>query len=418
MSQPSRRIQLYWLLLLLPTLAVGAGAIQLLRREQTRLREQAAQVDAARIAAVDARARLVAENVELLVGDVETGLLDALAEPPAAGLDAFLDQWERSNPLVRATFRCTSDGRILRPLAATGSDEARGFHRRFAAFFQESPPWSERGQREAKEKAAETQQDYESAAGEIRQMVASNVAKVQSARRDVQELTKSGGYAASVPAAMEKDEAMKKLDRPVAPARRGWTAWTADGRLHLLGWLQPAGGGEVRGVELELTALVSRLGGTLPAAVAAGEGYVLRDDKGRGLHQAGLVGRAAQPVARVPLAADLLPGWEVAAFVEGAESGGAGVGGGFFSSARSSWESLWPPSSREDRFCSARRNAAKRRPARRLHLSPTCRTNSRRRSPPSGSMPNCWNRGACPTARNGANTCARSGGRPSAWPGW
>ena len=63
----SRRIYLYWLLLLLPTLAVGAGAIQLLRREQARLSEQAAVVDTARLAAVEARSRLVAESVELLV---------------------------------------------------------------------------------------------------------------------------------------------------------------------------------------------------------------------------------------------------------------------------------------------------------------------------------------------------------------
>jgi two-component system, OmpR family, phosphate regulon sensor histidine kinase PhoR len=92
-----------------------------------------------------------------------------------------------------------------------------------------------------------------------------------------------------------------------------------------------AGADGVRGVELELTALVSRLGGTLPAAVAAGEGYVLRDDKGRGLHQAGLVPRSAPAAARVPLAAELLPGWEVAAFVEGAAPyGSINLGGGFF----------------------------------------------------------------------------------------
>jgi hypothetical protein len=146
----SRRIYLYWLLLLLPTLAVGVGAIQLLRREQARLAERAAGVDAARLAAVEARAQLVAENVELLVGDVETGLLDALAEVPAAGLDAFLDRWERTNPLVRSTFRCTANGRILRPVASTADENARGFHRRFAALFRDRPPWSAQAAPEAK----------------------------------------------------------------------------------------------------------------------------------------------------------------------------------------------------------------------------------------------------------------------------
>lgn len=65
--------------------------------------------------------------------------------------------------------------------------------------------------------------------------------------------------------------------------------------------------------------------------MAAGEGYVLRDDRGRVLHQAGLVSRSARPAVRVPLAADLLPGWAAAAFVEGAPAyGDSGLGGGFF----------------------------------------------------------------------------------------
>ena len=377
MTSSSRRIYLYWLLVLLPTLAVGAGAIQLLRREQARLAEQAAVVGAARIAAVEARARLVAENVELLVGDVETGLLDALAEAPAAGLDGFLDQWQRSNPLVRATFRCTVQGDLLRPAAESPDEDARGFIRRFAARFRDRPPWSQTGlsgapqltnssswnqampaseldrlrsaelaakrQREsetaaatgatselAQQQAAAPSADFQKMAEEARQQIATNVSQVQSARRDVQKLSKIGNYEPSIEITKNKEEQVSaKLDQPVVRAdRRGWTAWTVDGRLHLLGWLQPGGAGEVRGVELELAALVSRLAGSLPAAVPAGEGYVLRDDKGRTLHQAGLVPRGAVAAARVPLAADLLPGWEVAAFVEDEAYGRVSVTGG------------------------------------------------------------------------------------------
>jgi signal transduction histidine kinase len=102
----------------------------------------------------------------------------------------------------------------------------------------------------------------------------------------------------------------------------------ADGRMHLLGWLQPGGVGEVRGVEVEMTALVSRLGGALPADLATDEGYILRDDKGRVVHQAGKVPNdRVPPVAQIPLAATLLPGWEVVAFqaLVVTESGG-----GFF----------------------------------------------------------------------------------------
>ena len=333
-----RRIYLYWLLLLLPTLAVGVGAIGLLRRERTRLAERSALVDAARLAAVEGRARLVAENVELLVGDVETGLLDALAEAPADGLDAFLDGWERANPLVRATFRCTPDGRLLRPPPAADDEEARGFSRRLAARFRENLPWGgPLAQAEAPppaapvvnapvEQADETQ--------EARQQVYANVAQLQDTRRKVQALSKVGVRAPRADAAREKDAlglGSESAGQPPAPDRRGWVAWSEGGRMHLLGWLQPGGAGEVRGVEMKLDALVARLGGALPAEMAAGEGYALRDDKGRAEAQAGLVPRAGRAAARVPLAADLLPGWEVAAFVDGApRAGDSSLAGGFF----------------------------------------------------------------------------------------
>ena len=133
MIATSRRIFLYWLLLLVAALGVGAGAWLLLRREEARLATRVSTTEAARRAAVEARARLVAENVELFVGDVEAGLLDTLAEAPAASLDTFLDEWERGNPLVRTTYRCAMDGRLLRPAGSATSEDACGFRRRFSA---------------------------------------------------------------------------------------------------------------------------------------------------------------------------------------------------------------------------------------------------------------------------------------------
>ena len=78
MLAASRRIYVYWLLLLLPTLAAGVGALALLRREQTRLDEQAKMASATKTEAIAARAQLIAESVELLMGDVQTGLMTTL----------------------------------------------------------------------------------------------------------------------------------------------------------------------------------------------------------------------------------------------------------------------------------------------------------------------------------------------------
>lgn len=387
-----RRIFLYWLLLLVPTLGVGVGAILLLRNEQARLVERGAYADEARRAAIAARARLIAENVELLVGDVQTGLLDTLAAEPVAGFDVFAEGWEKTNPLVRTVFRAAADGRMLRPDARTASEDARGFLRRFAREFGQRPPWSTAAvaQIEADQKLLSAQIKDEA----VRQDVSKNVAQVQSARRGVQELFKNSNssYAqAEVPPAPSvavsesavrpapsrtladaasngreqggaasnamrsapevsglagASRAERKAALPAAapptvnrarestPERRGWVPVQTEGRLQLIGWVQPAGSSEVRGVELQLAELVRRLGGALPAEVGGGEGFALRDDRGRILHQSWAVPQGGEPTLRVPLAVALLPGWDVVAFAAapGASSGesvagffGAGV---------------------------------------------------------------------------------------------
>jgi len=346
MTATSRRIFLYWLVLLVSALGVGGGAWLLLRREETRLAARASMTEAARRAAVEARARLVAENIELFVGDVQAGLLDTLVEAPGDGLEVFLDGWERSNPLVKTTFRCGSDGALLRPAGSSMGDDARGFRRRFATRLQASPPWGQVLNQEAvaaplmeaKAVGASSAQLADASMYESRRQVSSNVANLQSARKETQALAKS--KLAYAPSVSRKDEAAseREVDKLAArskdtkavailPDRRGWLPWLADGRLHLLGWVQPGGAGEVRGVEVEMTALVSRLGGALPAELAVDEGYALRDDKGRVLHQAGRVPESAVgPTSRVPLSASLLPGWEVVAFltVTPTESGSGG----------------------------------------------------------------------------------------------
>jgi two-component system phosphate regulon sensor histidine kinase PhoR len=385
-SPTSRRIFLYWLLLLVPTLVVGVGAIYLLRREQSRLAESSAYADEARRAAISARARLIVENVELLVGEVEAALLDTLAAEPADDIDAFLERWEKANPLVRTAFRANAAGNIVRPDRRSGDAEARGFLRRFTRQFGTRPPWSEVP---AAAKAAPEKREQEKALDEAaaRKDVAANVAQVQSARRDVQELFKNQNlYSQSSSAPQQRvapladaaasgsmgrsraseidGQAQRAVPpgasaAPAAPAesapllaraenktvqvaqaqnirakdlandRSGWTPAVIDGRLHLFGWVQPDGAGDVRGVEVELAALISRLGGALPAEPGIGEGYALRDDQGRVLHQAGAVARGAEPVIRVPFAAALLPGWDVTAYLTNGPAAANG-GAGFF----------------------------------------------------------------------------------------
>lgn len=370
MSRSHRRLLLYWLLLLLPTLAVALGAFQLLRRERARLAEQEASAGEARRAAAANRAGLIVENIELLVGDVQTGLLETLAAMPAEDLDRELALWERNHPLVRAAFRCGPDGRLVYPPADPANEEARGFRRRLAPLLEGNPPWRQPAAKLEPPKAtdpvaklAESRAPVRSAnspsADEMalneeeraaRQQAFSNVAQVQSARRDARALSKNKDYltdAAAAPAAAEYDQraasegvtllaqpkkesgARRRTEAPVVPDRVGWTPWIADGRLHLIGWVESGSSGFVRGVEVELAALIARLAPTLPSEAAPGEGFALRDDRGRILHQVGSVPRAGEPALSLPLFSEALPGWEVVAFLD-APTLSAGSGSGFF----------------------------------------------------------------------------------------
>lgn len=351
MLPASRRIFFYWLLLLVPALVVGCAAVVLLQREEARLRRQGAEVEEARRATLAAQARLIVENVELFTGDVQTGLLDTLAAERAAGLDAFLDRWEASNPLVRLAFRCEPDGRLLRPSSRAATEEAQGFVRRFARDFAQRPPWRTSAPAAAIIKEGERSEQRGQESSAVRKLAEQNVSQAQSARRDLQQLASSREYALSdnalkaklaapraapAPAESKAEVApgagaaagavLAKRMKDAAPEVRGWRPQTIDGRLHVIGWVQPGGGGEVRGVELQMGAFVSRLGGALPAEVIAGEGFVLRDGQGRILHQRGTVPAVAGPAVRVPLAAQILAGWEVGAYLAPGAEGGGGAG--------------------------------------------------------------------------------------------
>lgn len=338
MSPVTRRILLYWLLLLVPTCAVGVGAIQLLRREQARIAEQEGYASEARRAAVTARAGLIVENVELLAGDVQAGLLDGLAALPARDLDAELTGWSRANPLVRVAFRARSDGAVLHVAAAGDSGEVAGFRRRAAAAWTPVPPWRTpaRAEEESVSKATFSAGSATTAANKdeltARLQATANVSKLQSARRDAQSAARarSMDYAAPAAAAPRVVAEEKDSDATEAAPRvlqRGWMPWSHEGRLHVFGWVERTDG--VLGVELELAALIARLGAALPGETGASEGFALLDERGRVMHQVGFVPRDQLGLAEIPVANEALRDWKVVAYVD-APLGQRSTGAGFF----------------------------------------------------------------------------------------
>jgi two-component system, OmpR family, phosphate regulon sensor histidine kinase PhoR len=300
---------LYWLLLLVPTLAAGSGALWLLRREQARLDEQAQAAAESRRAAIEARARLIAENVELLVGDVQAGLMATLREVPPANPDAFLDEWERTNPLVRTTFRFRLPDELLRPKSTGASPDSVAWIRAFTA----TAPWRPAtAPAETKESPAEQQ---------LRGDVTQNVAQVQNTRNVLNELaTKNLPVKKNIAAVVE---------------REGWVPWREGPQLHLVGW-RGATSGEIQGLEVRLSAFADQLGDLLPKEGEFANAFAMRDAGGAVLQSkiygtpASLrVAGTADPAIRVPLASSVLAGWEVVGFVQPGETM-RGAGGGFF----------------------------------------------------------------------------------------
>ena len=318
MTATTRRLWLYAVLLLLPALAVGGLALGLLAREQARLAEREAAAGETRRAAVETRARLIAENIELLVGDVQSALMATLAEAPEFEPRPFLTDWKSGNALVRDVFRATGEGQVVwgGPAAAVKI-------------------WLGGAQGEIEAAPTLALAGAPTAVAEAREEIASNVVQYQKARQELQVLarqrvasapsvsslpsapaTARNLYAGASPAAEAAVDSFAdsgRLEEDVSLSKEsgsGWTPWTDETGLRLLGWRRLSDG-TVIGLELALDAIKSRLGEVFPTAPEAGEAYELRDGFDRLWHRAGNEGLAGTGTISIPLAA--LPGWRVTA---------------------------------------------------------------------------------------------------------
>ncbi|MBC8008645.1 MAG: HAMP domain-containing histidine kinase, partial [Burkholderiales bacterium] len=392
MTAATRRLWLYGLLLLLPALAVGALALGLLAREQDRLAEREQATRETRRAAVETRARLIAENIELLLGDVQSALMATLQEAPADEPRAFLADWRASNPLVRDVFRSTADGRIV-----WGGDATA-----LQAWLADAPPWKTPeplamgfaakaeadgfapapAVAEAKDLASDESRERLDQA-QNRGEITANVQLYQRARQEIQEVAKQNTFskasprsaapaagadfaesAAPAPAAPQSAEVSASVfvaDAPVAARRAqeyestgksavspvpsaltigyegfgdrilrsGWTPWrNTDDGLHLFGWRELPDR-TVIGLELALATVKARLPEVFPVQTESGESYALRDDEGRVWHAQGGAGATGASRVEVGLNAALLPGWVIVGALAEADYGSS-ANGAFF----------------------------------------------------------------------------------------
>jgi signal transduction histidine kinase len=237
-----------WLLLLVPTLLIGAMAMRLVRNEQRRL------VADSRATALQ-RAESAAESLDLAVAEVREGLLASLRQLPEEHLADRLDDWKQNNPLIRNVFIWNPGGLILPDPQRPVSSEEAAFIARYDALFQGRIPW-------------------QSPAADSPSEDSGSAVTRSSPRRELRKLT-------------EKPAAVAGETSGAEASASGWLPWFWEDGLFLLGWLEtPAGSGRRFGLEVEMMALLSRLITSLPAA-PPGEIWTLVDGHGRVVHRAG-----------------------------------------------------------------------------------------------------------------------------------
>jgi len=304
MAKP-KLIILAWLLLLVPTLLLGVGALRLLQGEQARLRSSA------QAAATD-RVGAIAANIDLAVSEVEEGLLETIAQLPLDNLPAQLDSWKRENPLVRNVFIWQRGRGLTFPNPEQpASDEEAAFVRRYLPLFANQSSWKD-PLRDQPSKQPET--------------ATASSRTILNERKELRLLANQAPSVATSAAQYDSILPAPEVAKPanISRGQSGWRSWYADDQLHLLGWFAPADGKLRYGIEIEMMSLLSRLLGNLPPQPGNNESYALLDGNGDIFHQVGSfeILPETTPLAKMALAS--LPHWQVAAYAE--QSGDQGRG--------------------------------------------------------------------------------------------
>lgn len=306
-------IILAWLLLLVPTLLLGVGALRLLQSEETRL------LNSARSAAGD-RVEAIAGNIDLAVAEVQDGLLETLRQLPQDNLPLQLDSWKRENPLVRNVFIWQRGRGLIFPNPEQpASDEEEAFVRRYLPLFADQTSWHEPLRDLHTEPLTQTPAPFKAILSERRELR-------QLAKQTPTVASRSDRYDSAVSAPAAESERQVEVQTASVSGQTGWRSWYSDDQLHLLGWFSPDDGEKRYGVEVEMMALFSRLLGNLSQQPEGNESYALLDGNGGVFYQVGPfeVLPESSPLSITTIAS--LPHWQVGAYTDPvAGNSGSGI---------------------------------------------------------------------------------------------
>jgi len=327
-----RAIILYWLLLLVPATVIGVAAALFLCREQERINQQA------RTTALGA-VSVVADNLKLAVIAAEESISDELKRLDGDNIRVGLQEWERSNPLIRNMFIWNPQSGLQIPSQSNERTiEERLFAARYSALFSGRIPFETAGEEDsnqmrsppnqtnAKNMASRKNQQVDlqpqqqiamnEQAAQAQQVSGYNDGNVDN-RMVLRDIARQSSKGSSKLVARGKAGIKEEVT-----IRTGWIPWFSEDQLFLLGWARRGTGTPIYGVEIEMMSLLSHLIAAMPAVVPSGVVYVLSDGTGRPFHQAGanLLKAGSKPEFSVSLA-PYLPHWQISAhFVNGGPS--------------------------------------------------------------------------------------------------
>ncbi len=304
-----RAIIFFWLLLLIPTLLIAAGAMRLLQHEQSR-------IGSMRVTAAREMGGALADSLQITISEVKAELLASLQAVAPEHLEETLGSWAVENYLVRNVFIWDPDRGLLLPSPAKGTTrEERSFISRFEALFSGRFGWPDSSGGETSATAVFAQKlpglqrqgaPPEDEAGPS--SLVKSIEKMKASRRSMVQAAKGEPPAETVAAATPDPAAFQG----------GWIPWFEENRLHLLGWSRQTADSPVYGLELELMALLSRLVPEFSTLSESGTVYALTDGSGRILSQSGgsPLTERDKPDVSVSLAPHL-PHWQVVVFFTG-----------------------------------------------------------------------------------------------------
>jgi signal transduction histidine kinase len=370
MTTASRRIFFYWLLLIIPTLAVGAAAFWLLHREQVHIREQASAAAATRQAAILERTRLIAENIEIIMADVQSGLMGTLLDAPAENAGEYLANWQRTNPLVHDVFVAAPTGALRwgtpsTPVTAwlattpwrvsvTQPSPVSPPVRQQISTTGDSKIVAEESLETSVFRAAQSDKQSETLAPPESFTFTGNTAQYQSARAGLNIIATYNSNVGAI-APIQQNQPLIQADTKIAkstvkdegaafsrattsvitseiipasvivPDITGWTPWTdASGALRLFGWRMTSRG-TVLVVEANLAAIASRLSEVLPQEIAPDEAYALFGNANGQIARVGSVSgdnrkldisqKTTPPPRQIHEQPLGLPGWRVTGYI-------------------------------------------------------------------------------------------------------